>query len=141
MDAAEVRMLENTQGWLRGQLGKLGVTIESNPSSNLVIGDFGDLRGHPTFALSTPEGLRSTDGRDQLDVSINSDDPLTFASCLADEYAYMEAALVGRGVSARAASSWLDAARRSGWRSRFSLLASAEPSCLNQLRRHERRTR
>ena len=72
---------------------------------------------------------------EQLPVSINSDAPLTFASCLADEYAYMAAALLGLNVSAPTARDWLNKARQAGWDSRFSLPASAELSSLTLLER------
>ncbi len=131
-DDEEREFLDQAQTWLRAQLGRLGVTIEANPSSNLVIGDFTDLREHPTFRLSPIDGSDSSSSADLLPVSINSDDPLTFASCLADEYAYMEAALLGR-VPARSALAWLDRAREAGWRSRFSLRASRDLDCLARL--------
>jgi adenosine deaminase len=74
----------------------------------------------------------------RLSVSINSDDPLTFASRLADEYAYMHFALLGQGVSNRAALKWLTEARDAAWRSRFTLEASADLSCLAELTRRRR---
>ncbi len=132
VDDAEVAFLERAQQWLRRQLSLLGVTIESNPSSNLLIGDFGDLREHPTFRLSPLPGAEAPlDGR--LPVSINTDDPITFATCLADEYAHMYFALISRGVSTQDALSWLDQAREAGWRSRFTLPVSADSECLQSV--------
>jgi hypothetical protein len=132
VDDQEVEFLGRVQGWLRHQLALLGITIESNPSSNLLIGDFADFREHPTFRLSPLAGDNvPLDGR--LPVSINTDDPLTFATCLADEYAHMYFALIGRGVTTRDALEWLDQAREAGWRSRFTLPASTDRMCLETL--------
>lgn len=132
VDDDEVAFLERIQLWLRQQLALLGITIESNPSSNLLIGDFPDLRDHPTFRLSPlPGSTAPLEGR--LPVSINTDDPITFATCLADEYAHMYFALIGQGVPTRDALAWLDQAREAGWRSRFTLPASADPEVLRVL--------
>lgn len=132
IDDDEVAFLERIQLWLRQQLALLGITIESNPSSNLLIGDFPDLREHPTFRLSPlPGSTAPLEGR--LPVSINTDDPITFATCLADEYAHMYFALIGQGVPTRDALAWLDQAREAGWRSRFTLPASADPEVLLSL--------
>lgn len=131
---SEVVFLDRAQTWLRNQLTKLAITVETNPSSNLVIGGFDDFCAHPTFVMSRPDPSQGP-RHAQLPVSINSDDPLTFASCLADEYAYVEAALAGRDTPATDAMRWLDEAREAGWRSRFSLAASAEPAALAALRR------
>lgn len=134
-DGDELEVLDRLQPWLRGQLAQLGVTVEINPSSNLIIGGFADLREHPTFALAPFESL-DDGGRAplaHLPVSVNSDDPITFASALADEYAYMEAALVGQGVSSRDALQWLERAREAGWRSRFSVRASSDHDCIETL--------
>lgn len=135
-DQAERAMLEAAQHFTCTQLANMGVTVEANPSSNLLIGDFGDLREHPTFALA-PVPLRTEDTTHarRLPVSLNSDDPLTFASSLGDEYAYMYSALVGQGVSAQSARDWIGDARRAGWDSRFTLPASADVDNLAWMRR------
>lgn len=137
VDDAEVDFLERAQRWLCQQLALLGITIESNPTSNLIIGDFPDLRQHPTLKLSPLPGASAPD-EGRLPISINTDDPITFATCLADEYAHMYYALIGQGVPTRDALAWLDQARDAGWRSRFTLDASADASALLALGRRRR---
>lgn len=127
-------LLAAVQRWLCAHLGRLGVTVEANPSSNLLIADFEDLREHPTFRLAPLEGDEPAHGY-RLPVSINSDDPLTFASCLADEYSYMQFALIGREIATQSARRWIADAREAAWQSRFTLEASADPSCLLELTR------
>lgn len=124
----EVAFLAAAQIWLRRQLAAREITVESNPSSNLLIGDLGSLREHPSFRLQPLPGMASD--QPLLPLSINTDDPVSFATSLADEYAYMYAALLRSGISSSDALGWLDARRRDGYRSRFTLAASAEPSVL-----------
>jgi hypothetical protein len=75
--------------------------------------------------------LEHTPGTSRVALSINTDNPLTFATCLADEYTHLYCALVREGVPATVAQEWLDRAREAGWRSRFTLEASADPEVLD----------
>jgi hypothetical protein len=79
-----------------------------------------------SIAPDAPEGA-------SVLASINADDPLTFATCLADEYAYLHATLLRYGIEARKGLAWLDRLRENGYRSRFTLPASADRLVLEQL--------
>jgi hypothetical protein len=57
-------------------------------------------------------------------VGLGDDDPITFASCLPDEFCHMYHALIRRGIAAADALQWLDTLRRNGLRARFTLEAS-----------------
>ncbi len=57
---AEVHFLQNAQVWLRHQLAAREITIESNPSSNLLIGDLCSLQDHPSFRLQPLSGALSS---------------------------------------------------------------------------------
>lgn len=127
-DDGEARMLASAQRWLRGELGKREITVESNPSSNLLIADYLGLDEHPAFRLSPLAGMEDTGP--EVMVSVNTDNPVTFASTLADEFAHVHFALLGRDVPADAALGWLDRARENGFLSRFTLRASAKPKAL-----------
>lgn len=50
----EVAMLQAAQRFLRRELSRLEITVESNPSSNLLIGNFESLDEIPTFRLIPP---------------------------------------------------------------------------------------
>lgn len=127
----ELRALADAQGFLQRVLAKLEVTIECNPTSNLLIGDLGDLASHPAFRLVPLEDATPRFG---VPVSINTDNPVTFGSCLGDEFALLHHALLSRGGGATAALAWIDAAREAGMRSRFTVAASAERAVLEALR-------
>ena len=64
-------------------------------------------------------------------ISVNDDDPITFATRLADEYAHIYFALLRRGVATDAALAWLDEVREDGWRSRFTLAMSTDDEALH----------
>jgi hypothetical protein len=128
----EIRMLEAAQRWLRAELGRLEITIESNPSSNLLIGALPSVEEHPVFRLQHLRGTSPVSGP-PVQVSVNVDNPLTFASRLADEFAHLYFALLRKNVAAADALAWLDEAREHGWRSRFTLPASAEREALEAL--------
>ena len=128
----EVRMLKAAQRWLRGVLGRMEITVESNPSSNLVIADYIALEDHAAFRMQPLAHMREPEGGSVL-VSVNTDNPITFASSLADEFAHLYFALLGRDVPADEALAWLARARENGFRSRFTLRASAVVEALREV--------
>ena len=114
VDDEEVRALEALQACVHQRAAGINVTVEANPSSNLLVGDLGALRNHPILALA-PVG-RTSGG---LRVSINSDDPLTFATSTGEEYAYMRAALESAGFPSADVASWIFERAADGLNSRF----------------------
>lgn len=115
-DDNERMFLEDAQRWLQKKIQALSVTIEINPTSNLLIANLQGMQRHPVVDLAELDSC-------QLRFSINSDDPLTFATTLADEYAYLYGALERRSTSAQAADR-IEQFRQNGWSSRFTLKAS-----------------
>ena len=99
-------------------LARWQTAIEVNPSSNLVIGDLPDPLAQPMFRLRP---VSPTEGR-ALPITLNADDPLTFACRLSDEIAYAWAGMVVAGnIAPSYAQSWLEDAARTSWRTRFTL--------------------
>jgi hypothetical protein len=129
----ELAMLAAAQRWLRALLARNEITIETNPSSNVFISDLGGMDQHP---LVLSESLEERPQRDDVAVmsTLSDDDPLTFATCLADEYAHLYAAFLRAGIGARDALRVMDRVRENGWRSRFTLPASATMGALGELR-------
>ncbi len=111
-------LLEQLQMALRSRIGQMGVTIEVNPTSNLLIADFGDLSKHPLWRLLPP---RPTGEMSQIAVCIGSDDPLTFATNLRLEYQFVQDALIMAGLSDLEARDWTDGVRRHGLDTRFTV--------------------
>ena len=114
----EREALRALQGALRREVGTRGLTVEVNPSSNLLIGDLGRIDEHPIWRLRP---VRSTDDIPPLSVCIGSDDPLTFATNLPHEYQLLFDTIVLSGRSHDEALDWLEHARATGMRARFTL--------------------
>jgi hypothetical protein len=119
----EQAALTKLQDGLRRKVGRLCLTIEVNPSSNLLIGDLGNFVGHPLWRLRpvVPE-----DDVAPLSVCIGSDDPLTFATTLPHEYQLLFDALILMDRSHDEAMRWIDEARDAGMQSRFTLSPDLE---------------
>jgi hypothetical protein len=116
----ETNAVGGLQAWLRTELSACAISVESNPSSNWLVADVDDVRSHPSLVLQPLEYDAAPAGAG-LALSISSDDPLTFDTCVADEYAYLHAALTHAGETSRRALDWLERARQAAWRSRFTL--------------------
>jgi hypothetical protein len=129
-DPVECEMLESAQAWLRRLVTEREITVEASPSSNLLIADYGSLREHPVFRLLP---LQSDRTQSPVLVSLNSDDPIVFATRLSDEYAYIYSALRSRDVSSPEAIEWLERVRENALRSRFTLPASSHEDALRWL--------
>jgi hypothetical protein len=119
----EREALSKIQDGLRRKVGRLCLTIEVNPSSNLLIGDLGNFEGHPLWRLKP---VTQTDEVPPLAVCIGSDDPLTFATTLPHEYQLLFDALILSGNSHDVAMKWLNVARKAGMQSRFTLPAGGD---------------
>ena len=116
----ELEALGSLQRALRQRVGTLGLTVEVNPSSNLLISDLGRLEEHPIWRLSQP-----LDEVPPLSICIGSDDPLTFATNLPHEYQLLFDRMLHSGQSNEVALGWLDKAREAGIRGRFTLPRSS----------------
>ncbi len=119
----EAEILQRLQAELRRKVGSLGITVEINPSSNLLVGNLADLENHPLWRLKPP-----LPGSDQqaVAVCIGSDDPLTFSSRTREEYQLIYDTLTLAGLSDVEARAWLEDARETGLVSRFTLARRPE---------------
>jgi hypothetical protein len=117
--ADEGDSLANLQAALRADVAGRGITVEVNPTSNLLIGDLHDLTAHPLWRLRPPrEGI---DCGPSVSVCIGSDDPVTFGTTLRQEYQLLHDALLLSGFSDEEARRWIDRTRASGLESRFTV--------------------
>jgi hypothetical protein len=128
--AGEVDALQRVGASLCAEVGRRGLAVEINPTSNLLIGDLGDLAGHPLWRLNSPA---SADTGPRLAVTVGSDDPLVFNSTLPMEYQLLFDALVLAGLSDTEALVWLDGVRRTGLERRFTTRALRADQCWNDL--------
>jgi hypothetical protein len=120
---SEGEVLAELQGGIRRKFGEYGIAVEVNPTSNLLIGDLQDLTKHPLWRLRPPQ---QKEGGRSVSVCIGSDDPLTFATTLREEYQFLHDALTLAGLSDEDARSWLDRTRAAGLENRFTLRRSTD---------------
>jgi hypothetical protein len=110
--------LAELQKCLKQRIGKLCVTIEVNPSSNLLIGDLIDFKNHPLWRMRPVAGTANSS---PLSICIGSDNPLTFATTLPHEYQLLFDAIVLGEETHEVAVKWIDEVREAGMRARFTL--------------------
>ena len=72
---------------------KKGISIECNPSSNVLIGTFKRYEEHPIFRFNRFDLDERYRNVDQLCVSVNTDDQGIFDTSLENEYALLASAL------------------------------------------------
>ncbi len=116
------------QHYLRKQVAVNRVTLEANPSSNLVIGQMWSFQNHPI--VSEHQAFHTKRG---VSVSINTDNPLTFASSVHEEFAYIHGALRSSVSCPRVAATHLASTQRAGWNSRFTHPDSCDIKVLRQI--------
>ncbi len=129
VDRAYVHCAGLIQRELQKIVAARGIGIETNPSSNKLIGTFGRYDKHPILnfynkgLIEEGEKLRDCP---QLSVSINTDDAGIFSTSLENEYAYMALALEkakdeqGNPLyKRRNIYEWLDNIRMMGMRQAF----------------------
>lgn len=102
VDGPEREAALSLRSAVRERARRSGVVFEACPSSNLVVGDHNSLGMHPMHSVT---GLR---------VILADDDPLTFATCLADERAYALAGAMLSGKTRDEALDWLEGLRQTG---------------------------
>lgn len=126
---SEADVLNQAQHDLSHRLANASITIECNPSSNFLVGGLASFLEHPILRFPRD----ATTARGRVSVSLNSDDPISFATRLGDEYAYVYYALVRSGASPDDARDWLDRVRGMGWLSRITRPESRDPAVIAQL--------
>ena len=118
----ERALLKQAHRTLLLEVARWQVCIESNPSSNLVVGSL-DAMSAQDFLARRPTQEISKRGA-TLTWTISTDDPITFSTTLADEYAYAWAGMTMRAknpVDPAYARALLDEAARTSMRTRFTV--------------------
>lgn len=122
--AGEGDALDELQRALRRKVGARSITVEVNPSSNLLIGQLAHFGEHPLWRLRP---YRPTDGVPPVVIAIGSDDPLTFATNLRQEYQLVYDALLLDGCSAEEAEAWVEGVRKASLNARFTIPRTGLP--------------
>lgn len=113
----ELPMLQAVQRHVRKKVQNMGIYVETNPTSNVSIGDISSLRDYPITQLNALP-LSKADSMSIL-LSINSDDPLVFNTNAENELALVYHTLAHRGYGREDILNWIDKVRQYGMDSSF----------------------
>ncbi|WLG16687.1 hypothetical protein [Bacillus cereus] len=110
----EVATIQSIQDFIKGKISREGIVVETNPSSNIAIGEMEHIFEHYIHNLNQ---VSSTS--DSIKVTINTDDPIVFNTNISNEYAYIFYSLIEKGFSREQAITWIDKIRKNGITSSF----------------------
>lgn len=112
-------LYKELQNMLIKKVEKMGVYVETNPSSNTAISDMSGIFCHPIIRLNN-RGLNIPKEKETCVLStINSDDPVVFSTNVENEIAYIYYALLDKGCKREEALEWIDKIRKHGIDSTF----------------------
>lgn len=109
----EIHIMIELQDMVRDIISKKGIIVETNPTSNRVIGSINNIFEHYI------SNLNDTDSGNNILVSINTDDPSVFNSNINNEYAYIFYSLLNKGYDRTIALKWIDNIREIALQSSF----------------------
>ena len=118
----ERALLKNAHRTLLQEVARWQVCIESNPSSNLVVGSLDGIAAQDFLARRPTKEIQKEG--ETLTWTINTDDPITFSTTLADEYAYAWAGMTMRAnnpCDPSYARALLDESAATSMRTRFTV--------------------
>lgn len=114
-----ITAIKELQKRMQLEIAEKGISIECNPSSNVLIGTFRDYSKHPIIRFFDRNIFDSSENP-RLSVSINTDDAGVFETCLENEYALMACALEnsrdmnGRKIRPDNVYRWIEDVRQFG---------------------------
>lgn len=123
----DLLMIEELQKILKEKLGKKGIVIEVNPSSNTAIGDLDVLEENQLYQMNRPNDVQN------VLVCVNSDDPAVFNTNVSNELAYIYYGMLEQGIAREAALLWMDRIRRNGVDSSFIRRQESDAMLLKRL--------
>lgn len=115
----EIEIFEKLQKLVLKKISEDGIIIETNPTSNMAIGELKSIFEHYITNLNRLEYEKDDENYKYLMVSINSDDPSVFNSILSNEFAYIYYSLINEGYAKEVVLRWIDKIREYGMNSSF----------------------
>lgn len=109
----DLLIVEELQKILKKKLGRKGIIIEVNPSSNTAIADLDVVEENQMYQMN-----QINDAQNVI-VCVNSDDPAVFNTNVSNELAYIYYGMLERNISREAALQWIDRLRMNGMDSSF----------------------
>jgi len=112
-------IIKQIQSIVAGKVSKEGIVVETNPSSNVAIGEVNHIFDHYIHNLNQIVHDLEAGPENTVMISINSDDPSVFNTNVSNELAYIFYSLQEKGYSREDALLWIDKVRRYGMESSF----------------------
>lgn len=109
----DLQIIEELQIIMKKKLGRKGIVLEVNPSSNTAIADLDIVKANQLYQIH-----QINDAQNVI-VCINSDDPAVFNTNVSNELAYIYYGMLDQNISREAALLWIDRIRRNGLDSSF----------------------
>ena len=109
----DLLIIEELQKILKGKLGRKGIVLEVNPSSNTAIADLDVVGANQLYQMNQIHDTQN------VIVCINSDDPSVFNTNVSNELAYIYYGMLEQNISREAALLWIDRIRKNGLDSSF----------------------
>ncbi len=109
----DLLIVEELQKILKKKLGRKGIIIEVNPSSNTAIADLDVVEENQMYQMNQINNAQN------VIVCVNSDDPAVFNTNVSNELAYIYYGMLERNISREAALQWIDRLRMNGMDSSF----------------------
>lgn len=109
----DLLIVEELQKILKKKLGRRGIVLEVNPSSNTAIADLDVVEANQLYQMNQINDTQN------IIVCINSDDPAVFNTNVSNELAYIYYGMLEQNISREAALLWIDRIRRNGLDSSF----------------------
>ncbi|KEI07626.1 hypothetical protein G8S49_09795 [Clostridium botulinum C] len=95
------------------------IVVETNPTSNLAIGEIESIFEHYIHNLNNTGLLNNSEKENSMIVTINSDDPSVFNTNVSNELAYIFYSLEEKGYDREKILQWIDKVRQYGMDSSF----------------------
>ncbi len=119
IDKDKIEPIIKLQKFIAEKVAREGIVVETNPSSNVTIGAFEDICEHYILNLNDRDVTDNHDSSNGVMVTINTDDPVVFNTCLSNEFAYIFYVLQDKGYSREDILKWIDRIRENGMKSSF----------------------
>ncbi|KAB0501894.1 antiviral RADAR system adenosine deaminase RdrB [Pseudomonas moorei] len=122
-DPNDLRFMLALQDICLERYSRLGLSIETNPSSNVYIGQLKTHSDHPIYRWNPPDHADLEAGgrfnlfslrKRSMPVTINTDDPGLIPTTLRMEHHLMHEAAIDRGHSKETADNWIEQIRQQG---------------------------
>lgn len=115
----DIEIIEQIQKIVCRKVSTAAIVVETNPSSNIAIGEVESIFEHYIYNLNK-RGLVDDIGlENSIIISINSDDPSVFNTNISNEFAYIFYSLQEKGYSREDILRWIDKVRQYGMDSSF----------------------